>query len=155
MTLSNASLSPNALSSRFCQYANTSLARSFSSSNRRTCALSSSSVKFCSAASVVEHSIVVELISSCGGGDGPFRLLSDLDADESTDAVDAFSLFTLPRGPLRSSAEGLGDFSPGICIEGRISFFCFEAGRISSRSTGTPSETRNNRRIRDRTQSGG
>lgn len=36
-----------------------------------------------------------------------------------------------------------------------MSFFCFEAGKISSRSTGTPRETRNSRRIRDRTQSGG
>lgn len=36
-----------------------------------------------------------------------------------------------------------------------MSFFCFDAGRISSRSTGTPSETRNRRRIRERTQFGG
>ena len=36
-----------------------------------------------------------------------------------------------------------------------MSFFCFEAGKISSRSTGTPRETRNARRIRDRIQSGG
>jgi len=40
-------------------------------------------------------------------------------------------------------------------MDGRISFFCFDAGRISSRSTGTPSETRNKRRIRDRIQFGG
>lgn len=39
--------------------------------------------------------------------------------------------------------------------DGRTSFFCFEAGRISSRSTGTPNETRNKRRIRERIQSGG
>ena len=37
-------------------------------------------------------------------------------------------------------------------IEGRTSFFCFEAGRISSRSTGTPRDTRKRRRIRDFTQ---
>lgn len=36
-----------------------------------------------------------------------------------------------------------------------MSFFCFEAGRISSRSTGTPNETKNSRRIRERTQFGG
>lgn len=36
-----------------------------------------------------------------------------------------------------------------------MSFFCFEAGRISSRSTGTPRETRKRRRMRDRTQLGG
>lgn len=36
-----------------------------------------------------------------------------------------------------------------------MSFFCFEAGSISSRSTGTPNETKNSRRIRERTQFGG
>jgi hypothetical protein len=40
-------------------------------------------------------------------------------------------------------------------IEGRMSFFCLEAGRISSRSTGTPRETRKRRRIRERIQFGG
>lgn len=36
-----------------------------------------------------------------------------------------------------------------------MSFFCLDAGRISSRSTGTPNETRKRRRVRDRIQSGG
>ena len=40
-------------------------------------------------------------------------------------------------------------------VNGRISFFCFDAGRISSRSTGTPNDTRKSRRIRDRVQLGG
>lgn len=40
-------------------------------------------------------------------------------------------------------------------MDGRMSFFCLDAGRISSRSTGTPSETRKRRRIRDRIQFGG
>lgn len=40
-------------------------------------------------------------------------------------------------------------------IEGKMSFFCLEAGRISSRSTGTPRETRKRRRMRDRIQLGG
>lgn len=40
-------------------------------------------------------------------------------------------------------------------IDGRMSFFCLEAGRISSRSTGTPRETRKRRRIRERIQLGG
>jgi hypothetical protein len=39
--------------------------------------------------------------------------------------------------------------------DGRTSFFCFDAGRISSKSTGTPSDTRNSRRVRERIQSGG
>lgn len=112
-------------------------------------------MKLLRAASVVEHSIVVELISSCGGGAGPLRFLSVFDAEESRDADDVFSLFTRPRAPLRPSDEGRGDFSPGMWIEGRMSFFCFDAGRISSKSTGTPRETRNKRLIRDRTQSGG
>jgi hypothetical protein len=42
------------------------------------------------------------------------------------------------------------------CSEGSTSFFCLEeAGRISSRSTGTPRETRKSRRMRERIQSGG
>jgi hypothetical protein len=39
--------------------------------------------------------------------------------------------------------------------DGRTSFFCLLAGRISSRSTGTPRETRKRRRMRERIQSGG
>jgi hypothetical protein len=37
-------------------------------------------------------------------------------------------------------------------IDGRTSFFCFDAGRISSKSTGTPRLTRKRRRMRERTQ---
>jgi hypothetical protein len=99
--------------------------------------------------------MVVELRSSSGGGGGPFRFLSGLEDDESTDVLDAFSLFTRSSAPLRPSVDGLGVSEPGMCMDGRISFFCFDAGRISSRSTGTPKETRNSRLIRDRTQSGG
>jgi hypothetical protein len=140
---------------RFCQYSKTSPARPLRSSSRFTCARSSSSVKLDSAASVVEQSIVVELMSSCGGDGGPLRFRSDFDADESIEADEAFSLFTRPSAPFRSSAEGRGDRSPGIGMEGSMSFFCLEAGNISSRSTGTPSDTRNKRLILDRTQSGG
>lgn len=39
--------------------------------------------------------------------------------------------------------------------DGRISFFCFDAGRISSRSTGTPRDTRKSLLMRERIQSGG
>ena len=55
----------------------------------------------------------------------------------------------------RESLDVRGDVEEGMFSEGRTSFFCFDAGRISSRSTGTPSETRNRRRMRDRIQSGG
>lgn len=39
--------------------------------------------------------------------------------------------------------------------DGRMSFFCVEAGRISSSETGMPRLTRKRRRIRDRIQFGG
>ena len=121
------------------------------------CIFSSSSVSPCSAASVVAHSCMVLLMSSSGGGGGPLRFRSGFELDESIDIDDSFSRLTRPNGPplFRPSDEGRGDRSPGICIEGRMSFFCFEAGSISSRSTGTPNETKNSRRIRERTQSGG
>jgi hypothetical protein len=157
ITCSNASLSPSALSMRFCQYSNTSFALTSRPFSRSTCSSSSFCVRFCNAASVVEHSIVVLLMSNSGGGGGPFLFLSGFEADESTDVDDAFSpsRFTRPSAPLRPSDDGRGDLSPGIWIEGKISFFCLDAGRISSRSTGTPRETRKRRRMRERTQSGG
>ncbi len=62
----------------------------------------------------------------------------------------------LRRDMERESVEFLGDPEGGFrFMDGRISFFCFEAGRISSRSTGTPRETKNSRRIRERIQFGG
>lgn len=80
---------------------------------------------------------------------------------ESTDVLDAFvpsrrSRESERRAPsaddedTRREPDELAGRS-----EGRTSFFCLEAGRISSRSTGTPSETRKSRRMRDRIQSGG
>jgi hypothetical protein len=120
------------------------------------CISNSSSVKPSSAASVVAHNCVVLLMSSSGGGGGPLRFRSGFELDESTDVDDSFSRLMRPRGPLlRPSDDGRGERSPAMCMEGRMSFFCFDAGRISSRSTGTPSETRNSRRMRERTQSGG
>ena len=155
ITCSKASLSPKALSSCFCQYSKTCSAVTRRAFRLLTCFVNSSSVKLSRAASVVAHSIEVVLRSSSGGGGGPFRGLSDLDLDESTDVFEAFSLFTRSSALLRPSDDGRGDLSPDMFIEGRMSFFCFEAGKISSRSTGTPSETRKSRRILERTQSGG
>lgn len=40
-------------------------------------------------------------------------------------------------------------------MEGRMRRFCLLGGRISSRSTGTPRETRKRRRMRERVQLGG
>lgn len=42
-----------------------------------------------------------------------------------------------------------------VDVYGSISFFCLDLGRISSKSTGTPRETRNSLLIRERTQFGG
>jgi hypothetical protein len=69
------------------------------------------------------------------------------------EVVDAFASDCLRRAaePFRGSFEC--EESEGV--NGSTSFFCFEAGRISSRSTGTPRETRNNRLIRERVQLGG
>ena len=53
-----------------------------------------------------------------------------------------------------ASEDSRGD-KEVICIDGNTSFFCLEAGNISSRSMGTPRDTRNKRRIRDRSQFGG
>lgn len=61
-----------------------------------------------------------------------------------------FDVFGARLPDLRESVEVRGEF-----MDGRTSFFCLEAGRISSRSTGTPRETRKSRLIRERIQSGG
>lgn len=89
--------------------------------------------------------------SGCGGG--PFFLLGF--PWVSTDVDELFESPCLNLDTERESLEVRGDVEEGILREGRMSFFCFEAGRISSRSTGTPSETRNRRRVRERIQSGG
>ena len=155
ITPSNASLSSNALALLFNQYSSTSLAFVVKSSNFLTCARSSLSVMFDKAAWVVAHNIFVACTSSSGGDGGPFRFREAL-AEEgwSMDTEDALSCFNRTREPGRRPPGGDCELLRK-CIEGRISFFCFEAGRISSRSTGTPSETRNKRRMRDRTQLGG
>jgi len=60
------------------------------------------------------------------------------------------------RRESRESVELRGEPEGGFkFMDGRISFFCLEAGRISSKSTGTPRETRKRRRIRERIQFGG
>lgn len=69
---------------------------------------------------------------------------------ESRDVVE--SLFAVSLS-LSMAVDGLG--VPSRPIEGRMRRFCFEGGRISSRSTGTPRETRKRRRMRERVQLGG
>ena len=69
---------------------------------------------------------------------------------------DALPSLCLSRDIEGESVELRGEPEDGLrCMEGRISFFCLDAGRISSRSTGTPRETRKRRRIRERIQLGG
>ena len=70
---------------------------------------------------------------------------------------EAFRSLSLSLDIERESVELRGEpEDDGLrCKEGRMSFFCLDAGRISSRSTGTPRDTRNRRRMRDRIQSGG
>ena len=119
------------------------------------CARNSSSRKLESAASVVVQSIFVVPKSSSGGGGGPFLLRLDLCAVPwSSEAEDALSCLNLPRELFRRPSDGEWE-SRCKPVEGRMSFFCFDAGSISSRSTGTPNETKNSRRIRERTQFGG
>ena len=155
MTPSKASLSPNALSLRFSQYSKTSLALVVRSSSFRQCASSSSSVILEIASIVVAQIILVSCRSSSGGGGGPFRRLPLDDVPAlSMEVEDALSCFRRTLEPVRCPSTGEGE-PLRRCIDGRMSFFCFEAGRISSRSTGTPNDTRNNRRMRDRTQFGG
>ena len=93
--------------------------------------------------------------SSSGGGKGPFFLrLTLFELGLSTEVEDALSCFTLAREPFRLPCDLEREL---LCnwVDGKTSFFCLEAGNISSRSTGTPRDTRNNRRIRERTQLGG
>lgn len=89
--------------------------------------------------------------SGCGGG--PFLLFGF--PCVSTDVDEALASPCRSRDTERESLEFLGDADEGTLSEGSTSFFCFEAGRISSRSTGTPRETRKRRRVLERIQSGG
>ncbi len=157
MTSSKASLSPMALSFWTSQCSRTSLARCLSPSRLETWLCSSTSVRLAKAVLVTEHNRRVELISRSGGGGGPRRLLSPLDADELIDAEEPFSCRSLAIEPFGSkSIERREDeCSVSTSNDGSINIFCLLAGNISSRSTGTPSETRKRRRIRERTQFGG
>lgn len=93
--------------------------------------------------------------SGSGGGGGPFRFRPCLCVDPwSSDAEDALSCLSLTREPWRRPSDGEVE-SLRKLVEGRTSFFCLEAGSISSRSTGTPRETKKSRRMRERTQLGG
>lgn len=150
MTPSKASFSPTRPSRRFSQYSKTVLARPATRSNSWTCCFSSSSVNPLNAASVVAHRRRTAGRSKSGGGPAPRREVLWRDGA----CPDAVGLSVWGLSP--SLRGGLWEVvvAPDVSrsIEGRTSFFCFDAGRISSRSTGTPSDTRNRRRMRDLTQ---
>ena len=158
MTPSNASLSPNFSSVLLVQYSRTSFAVPCISSSFFTCAFNSSIVKPLRAASVIVHNCLAETRSNSGAGGGPFRLRESERLGlpwESRDVEEALPSLVLSFES-RLSMELRGEPEAGFrFIEGRMSFFCLEAGRISSRSTGTPRETRKRRRIRERIQFGG
>lgn len=153
MTPSNASRSPNFSSVILVQYSSTSLAVPCSTSNFLTCTSSSPIVSPAIASGVISHSCRAETRSSAGAGGGPRRRLVDRERflPASEPAEPSLAL----RRETRSEDVREGEWGGGERVEGRTSFFCFEAGRISSRSTGTPRETRKRRRMRDRIQFGG
>lgn len=156
ITPSKASLSPSFSSVFFVQYSSTSCAVLCMASKTLVWSFSSSIVRPFNASSVVVHTCLAKTRSSCGAGGGPFfRLESEREGLpwESRDVLEAFSSPCFRRDIERESVDVRGEPEVGLrCIDGRISFFCLDAGRISSRSTGTPRETRKRRRIRDRIQ---
>ena len=109
------------------------------------CSFSSSTVSPWRATSLVEHKIRALGTSSASGPMIPFCLrLAEVDR-RARDLEREFLRLALSSIDLRA-----------ILTDGRTSFFCLvSAGRISSRSTGTPRETRKRRRIRDIFQLGG
>lgn len=145
MTPSNASFSLISPSRRFSQNSKTELARRVTCSSSETCWVNSPSVNPSSAASVVAHSRRTDERSSWGGGVAPRRV--PLGRAGACPVVDVSS------PSLRGwDCEALLFPELSMSIDGRMSFFCLDAGKISSRSTGTPRETRKSRRMRDFTQ---
>lgn len=158
ITPSNASRSPSFSSVLLVQYSSTSFAVPCIASNFATCSFSSSMVCPASASFVTVQSCRAYTRSRSGAGGGPFLRLDVVGLPcESTEVLLAFPSEALRRDTdptARESVEFRGDDDERL-MDGRMSFFCFEAGRISSRSIGTPRETRKRRRIRERIQFGG
>lgn len=155
ITPSNASRSPIFSSVRFFQYSKTSFAVPSMASSLETCVFNSSFVIPSNASSVVMQRYRATTKSSSGCGGGPFLLFEPVGLPWVSTDVD--EVFPSPCRSLDADLESLDLLGEVVLMlsDGRISFFCLDAGRISSRSTGTPRETRNRRRVRDRIQSGG
>lgn len=151
MTPSKASFSPSRPSLRFSQNSSTAPARCVTCSSSPRCSFSSSSVRPSSAASVVAHKRPTADRSKSGGGVGARRRDVFCRAAAPACPVDVLGL-SVSVGDVSPSLRAWLRDRPSRSMDGRTSFFCLEAGRISSRSTGTPNETRKSRRMRDLTQ---
>lgn len=172
ITPSKASFSFRNPSRLLSQYSSTWLVFSVKLSNSFTCACNSSSVNPAIFSGVVAQSLFTCCKSRLGGGGGPgfidagrgrprgLGVPVGVEADASL-VIDVVLSLTADERSLESGSLGWGESSPvmlvreGFVISGSMSFFCFEGGRISSRSTGTPRLMRKRRRIRDWVQFGG
>jgi len=161
ITPSKASFSFRSPSLCLSQYSNSSEVFSVKSCSSLTCFLSSSSVNPSNFSSVVAQRRFTAIKSNSGAGGGPFgrldrRSLVVPDCVLSTEPVESFASCAFNRAtePSVLSDSEFRDEGSRL-ISGRTSFFCFDGGSISSRSTGTPRLTRNRRRIRDWVQLGG
>lgn len=156
ITPSNASFSFKRPSRRLSQYSSSSDVFSVRAVRSLTWACSSSSVNPSNFSSVVAQRRFTATRSSSGGGGGPFGRLDRPtrsfapDCALSTDPVESLAACAFSRAsePSCLSDSDFRDDGSRL-ISGSTSFFCFDGGRISSRSTGTPKLTRNRRRIRD------
>lgn len=95
-------------------------------------------------------------MSSLGSGAAPFLGLGDGSRFDlpSADVDEALPSPWRIFGAVRESDDVRGDVDDRLS-EGSTSLCCFDAGKISSKSTGTPSDTRKSLLVRDRIQSGG
>lgn len=142
---------------RLLQYSRASCPRASSLITSATCSFSSESSIPCSLLSVVPLTLSACDISKSGSRSSSFLRLLLLLPDESRLILESFCPLIrdiAPFAPLES-IDPRGDRSDDKCIDGKMSFFCLLAGNISSRSTGTPKDTRKSLRIRDLSQSGG
>lgn len=106
---------------------------------------------------VVAASREAAFASKSGGGGGPFgaaprdRFAFGAPVRESSEVVESFpgASFNLS---IAVEGRGLVESKP---MDGRMRRFCLLGGSISSRSTGTPRDTRKRRRMRERVQLGG
>jgi len=159
ITPSNASFSLTPSSFRSNQYSSTTLAVRFNPSNVSACTLSSASVNPINASTVVPHSSAAALRSKSGGGGGPLVVWRFLGEGRGTPVLQS-SVVELSLSASWSFSRSIAFDARGEPLGARLMLgktrrFCFEGGKISSRSTGTPRETRKRRRMRLRVQLGG